>query len=307
MVFAAAKGATLFISADSSGGATGPDSSGVMPLFIGPQNSDNNSAPLQIAGPEDGSMPLTITYPDPDPASGDFDLYIKGVQGGTSFASTPPDPTLYIDGPPSVSGSGLTPLVIADPDTPRTNQDMTLILGSGEGGALDNQFAPLSIRTAENFFEAGGGGTIQTCASPTEALLFLAPSFIQRSAGSFVDDGFENGMTITVTGTSSNDGTYTINTVAATQITTNELTISNEGPLTSSACISASANPVFPLYIKTDFNSGNTAPLYIKQVDASGIAPLYMIGVGVQTSNINLYIEAPYVDQTTLYTLGYSE
>jgi len=304
MVFAAAKGATLFISADSSGSVTGPDSSGVMPLFIGPQNSDNNSAPLQIAGPEDGSMPLTITYPDPDPASGDFDLYIKGVQSGTSFASTPPDPTLYIDGPSSVSGSGLTPLVIADPDTPRTNQDMTLILGNGEGGALDNQFAPLYIRTAENFFESSS--TVQTCASPTQTLLFVTPRTINRLAGSWLDDGFESGMTITVTGTFINDGTYTINTVNASTIDTNEVTISNEGPVISSACVTGSI-PSFPLSIKTDFNSGNTAPLYIKQVDASGIAPLYMSGIGVQTSNINLVIEAPYVDQTTLYTLGYSE
>lgn len=42
---------------------------------------------------------------------------------------------------------------------------------------------------------------------------------ITRSAGSFVSDGFKAGMTITVFGSVSNDGTYTIATVAALTLT----------------------------------------------------------------------------------------
>jgi hypothetical protein len=45
------------------------------------------------------------------------------------------------------------------------------------------------------------------------------PDTITRDAGSFITDGFKAGMTITVTGSASNNGTYTIATVGALVLT----------------------------------------------------------------------------------------
>lgn len=62
-----------------------------------------------------------------------------------------------------------------------------------------------------------------------------SPDTITASSGSFVTDGFAAGMYVTVSGTTSNDGTYQISTVTASTLTlsaTAELT--NEGPLATS-------------------------------------------------------------------------
>jgi hypothetical protein len=61
------------------------------------------------------------------------------------------------------------------------------------------------------------------------------PSTITRASGSFVDDGHEAGMSIDVANTASNDGRYTIDTVAALTITLSaDDSLSAEGPVTSS-------------------------------------------------------------------------
>ena len=64
------------------------------------------------------------------------------------------------------------------------------------------------------------------------------PDTITRATGSFVTDGYVEGMAITVVGTTSNDGTYIIDTVAATVLTlivSESLTA--EGPLSGSQTI----------------------------------------------------------------------
>lgn len=45
------------------------------------------------------------------------------------------------------------------------------------------------------------------------------PDTITRTKGSWIDDGFDVGMILTVTGTVSNDGSYTIDTLTDTVIT----------------------------------------------------------------------------------------
>lgn len=47
----------------------------------------------------------------------------------------------------------------------------------------------------------------------------VSPQRITRSSGSWVDDGFTVGATITIAGTANNDGTYTLATVGATLMT----------------------------------------------------------------------------------------
>ncbi len=55
--------------------------------------------------------------------------------------------------------------------------------------------------------------------NPQIAFVNSNPDTITRDAGSFVSDGFKVGMTLTVSGSDSNDGTYTIATVAALTLT----------------------------------------------------------------------------------------
>lgn len=61
------------------------------------------------------------------------------------------------------------------------------------------------------------------------------PSTITRASGSFVDDGHVAEASIDVANTASNDGRYTIDTVAALTITLSaDDALANEGPVTSS-------------------------------------------------------------------------
>jgi hypothetical protein len=62
-----------------------------------------------------------------------------------------------------------------------------------------------------------------------------SPATITRGSGSFVTDGHVAGMSIDVANTVSNDGRYTIDTVAALTITlSDDDSLTNEGPVTSS-------------------------------------------------------------------------
>lgn len=65
------------------------------------------------------------------------------------------------------------------------------------------------------------------------------PDTITASSGSFISDGYVHGMALTVTGTTSNNGTYIINTVGATVITLiSAETLVAEGPLSATATLS---------------------------------------------------------------------
>ena len=61
------------------------------------------------------------------------------------------------------------------------------------------------------------------------------------------------------------------------------------------------------LRIETDFNLGDTAPLYIQQRNPTTVAPLFMSGQTVATTTAPLYIAPPTDDNTTLYLIGFSE
>lgn len=96
------------------------------------------------------------------------------------------------------------------------------------------------------------GTATEVTASGGRTLTFADddPDTITASSGSFITDGYERGQTLTVAGTSSNNGTYTIASVTATVLTliaSDELT--NEGPLSATATLNATAtvtNPVLP-------------------------------------------------------------
>lgn len=61
---------------------------------------------------------------------------------------------------------------------------------------------------------------------------------ITASSGDFTTDGYSDGMAVTVTGTTNNNGTYIIDTAAATTLTLIEAeTLTTEGPLSATATL----------------------------------------------------------------------
>lgn len=73
-------------------------------------------------------------------------------------------------------------------------------------------------------------------ASTGRTLQFASSKTITASSGSFINDGHKSGDVIVVSGTTSNNMTYTINAVARLTLTVLENMV-NEGPLSSSASI----------------------------------------------------------------------
>jgi hypothetical protein len=64
-----------------------------------------------------------------------------------------------------------------------------------------------------------------------ETVQFTNPSTITRGTGNFTTDGWLSIMgQVTVEGSTSNDGTYTISAVGTTTITITGATLTNEGP-----------------------------------------------------------------------------
>ena len=73
------------------------------------------------------------------------------------------------------------------------------------------------------------------------------PDTITASTGDFTTDGYNPGMILTVAGTASNDGTYTIATVSALVITLiGSDTLANEGPLSGGETLDATASLLDP-------------------------------------------------------------
>ena len=91
----------------------------------------------------------------------------------------------------------------------------------------DNMNVPVLTATAVRTL------TFSTALTTGRALTFSGTS-ITAASGSFITDGFVNGDKITITGTASNNGTYTINgAVAALTITVTETTVSETSATTN--------------------------------------------------------------------------
>ena len=61
------------------------------------------------------------------------------------------------------------------------------------------------------------------------------------------------------------------------------------------------------LHIETDFNYGNTAPLFIKSSFTSGVIPMNVEGVEVEVDSISLHIQVPVSSGVPLFTRGFLE
>lgn len=66
-------------------------------------------------------------------------------------------------------------------------------------------------------------------------------------------------------------------------------------------------SPTMPLHIETDFNLGETAPLYIKQTTPTKTSSLYIDGTVFASGVTSLYIRTPESDDITTYIIGFLE
>lgn len=95
------------------------------------------------------------------------------------------------------------------------------------GTASNNVTGPITAVTAtvltmgstDLTAEVTSAGTVEAAAGLTFAEVGATGDTITRSSGSWVADGFVPGMTITVDGSASNDGEYTLSAVSATVLT----------------------------------------------------------------------------------------
>jgi hypothetical protein len=150
---------------------------------------------------------------------------------------------------------------------------------SGALGALNDPFVPMVPDVAETLTFTTG------------------PDVITRSSGtSFITEGFFDGQKIVVSGTASNDGTYTIAAggVTASTITVEE-TLVAEGPITATTTmLRGRSNPVLVLSFDSvdgDFQFG-TIDISSNSVQGSNAAILIneLHGAGLVTTFGNLQI-----------------
>jgi hypothetical protein len=69
----------------------------------------------------------------------------------------------------------------------------------------------------------------------------------------------------------------------------------------------STSKPITTLHIQTDFNLGDTAPLYIKDTTPNVTAPLYLDGKIVASGSAPLNIRTPETEETTIYMIGFLE
>jgi hypothetical protein len=86
--------------------------------------------------------------------------------------------------------------------------------------------------------ESGYAVTVWVRPDATESFTYndnggAGDSEITRGSGSFVDEGFAVGASVTVSGTVSNNGTYPVKTVAALTLTLEGIVLTDEGPVSS--------------------------------------------------------------------------
>lgn len=109
------------------------------------------------------------------------------------------------------------------------------------GGVLSALFPSRRVVNSRVVLEWPGTSTIVVTARATRTLTYdSATKTITASSGNFEDDGYKVGMTLTSSGTTSNNTTFTITAVSALVLTVAEA-VADEGPLSSLATLSATA------------------------------------------------------------------
>ena len=104
------------------------------------------------------------------------------------------------------------------------------LVNSAGGRAYGVDAADLTVEYSST------GAVVVTASAPRTLTFATAGDTITASSGSFIDDGFRVGGTVTVAGTTSNNGAKTITAVTATVITVSD-NLTDEGPLNATATL----------------------------------------------------------------------
>lgn len=129
-------------------------------------------------------------------------------------------------------------LVDFEPGSTFVEEDYTATFTFSVGTSTKiNKFLGLCL--GPGYYLPATNSAIGITASGGRTLTFAASgSSLTASSGSFVTDGYQVGMILTVASSSSNNGSYTIATVSATVITVEE-TFVDEGPISSTTTLQA--------------------------------------------------------------------
>ncbi len=204
-------------------------------LWIG---SDPNQPPYGVrtysAGVGDISTAEGIVDDQVAVAKFTTDLNEAEFDGLVEYLIDAPTPAVVLTEDDILWDGQLTVFIAADISVDAANTINNVL------DAIIDASAPVETSSIFDSANSGSLGTlndpfvaIDTTGSPT--LTFTSPSTIARSSGDFTADGFFAGQKIVVSGTGSNDGTYTINTVVALTITIDETTLANEGPIAATS------------------------------------------------------------------------
>ena len=208
-------------------------------------------------------------------------LYIGPQAGDTK------EMTLFLAGPPAAQ----MPLVIGI-DT-FASGDITLFAQGKQGfvpdgGGSDNEPTTLYIQGTAN---SGVSVTANT------TLVIQGPDFEYDTNETTL---FINAAAIPV-----NSGQLTLFTEGGSATSSNpEL---DETQTTLFIRNADAFNDNTTLHLETDFNLGQTTPLFIKSNSPSGVMPLNVEGANIETEQITLLIKPPTTNEITLFNRGYRE
>jgi hypothetical protein len=164
---------------------------------------------------------------DPDPLSSAF-LIVFAAAGYTPEVSISADRHAYIGG-----GARIKTLIEAN-GVPIPDEYLEFTILDGPGTIYDDPGNDVTDENGEHRlpFHSPTTDVVRTEGDP-ELEFTLVPSgldLIDRDAGSFVADGFTDGMYVAIDGSDLNDGFQEILTVLAAQLKINADALATEGP-----------------------------------------------------------------------------
>ena len=230
------------------------------------------SASLNIYGTTNPSTP--IQYPD---------LEVNLTLALVGPASASGNPTLFLAGQPSEA----VPLVIFSPQS--SSGDISLYI---DGNATSDP-------------TASGWQAYTTLVIPATSGVFHSGSFpLFLSSPSQADVPTTNTSTLFVSG---DVGRVSTNATIFVSGGTTSAPGSVNQNITLFVGSEASDSANMPLFIEKDYNTDNSATLYINNRMGSGHLPLAIESTYVSSDNIPLFIAPPASGKMALYTRGYLE
>ncbi len=218
-------------------------------------------------------------------------LFIKGYPDKSGVATLFMGPSQILDSDASLMiagpASAKAPLFVNTPPPTSGEQTLYMLGQDAFGGVSDQLDIPLRIKGMSE------GGTPFTS---TATLTILGPDKIDNDTNAtlFIDSG----------PTPTGSGTLQFFTEGANPtVSSPVLDDSNMGLFIRNA---ETFDSNTTLFVEKGFNTAETASLFVKSSNPSGVVALYSSGVGVATTSSDLLIKAPEVKTTNLFSRGYN-